>query len=1089
MRRLAPLLLLTLPATALDIGWPTGLLQLDDHGRVTALVDRATGRNVAGPGRPLCRVQTADGWLDPEAVTLAGESLTMRFAGGVTLHWQVRTGSAFAWFELARVEGEAAIQTIRLADLTVRELPTLATMAGAAYDDSFAVAVMATHPNIKGGGVGGGSGGSNLSGVTHLFESITDDVKQGRQAARFAATSTRPTGDGWSVRPRSTSPPLDLTGLQAIRLWVHGDGGGQQLKVQLQDGRGGYRDDYIPIDFTGWREVTCGQPALNTIDLSRVGTLAFYYNGLPANRSVECRLDDVRAVLADGRVIPLEDFEDANSELWNRGGHILRAESFRQYGLTPAGFALVACPRAGFEQAIADCEVACGLPSPRPGGQWGKTSLAKDRSYLFITRCGEQDIDEVIRWGQRGGFATVLIGDGSWNQSCGHHEVNQAFYPEGLPSLQRAVARLHEAGFRVGLHWLAPAVYARDAYVTPKPDDRLVIDVTGELAAKVDAKADFIPLREPPTGFPESDGGYTGNSTVVRIGDELIAYSALQREAPYGLAGCRRGHHGTVAADHAAGLPVRHVMRSYGYYLFDLDTSLAEEVVANVARVTDAIGADMVYWDGSERLQGEHWYYNAKLHDLYYRAFANRDMFCQGSSYSHWSWHIISRTASADGHGDVKGYLDERIPRFAWYDTNLMPLDCGWYYVYDPEVTVDQYDYILQKCVAFDCSISVQTNPLRLADHPEIGPIFDLCSIYERLRLSGQVPESTRKLLAEPGREYRLLQDPLRLRRTVFEPWQDIAAADADGLAIPIEPKLPGARLGLQLRCGELARPGAAYRDPQAVTLETFATLAPYLGQADNPAETLVTGTDQAGPTSAAVTQRWAVEPTGFDGGPCAVFTATSTRTDALGWAACGKRFPTDLDLSSAAGVGFWLQGDGQGGKFKLQLRDEAGATDWYVDNSFTGWRYCQLVKPDKPSLLPIDYAKIRFLMFYYNGLPAGTTVTCRIAGVKALPRLDEPQLVKPSLTVGGRTVTFDTTLTPGERLVWFAGEAPEVVGPQQQPRRRLPAVDTVAVAAGQATLGFAEPANAGLKLRIVQDNDEILPLPSAALATPLPGW
>jgi len=90
MRHLVPLFLLTLPATALDIGWSTGLLQLDDQGRVTALLDRATGRNVAAPGRPLCRVQTDRGWLEPESVALAGELLTMRFAGGVTLVWRVR---------------------------------------------------------------------------------------------------------------------------------------------------------------------------------------------------------------------------------------------------------------------------------------------------------------------------------------------------------------------------------------------------------------------------------------------------------------------------------------------------------------------------------------------------------------------------------------------------------------------------------------------------------------------------------------------------------------------------------------------------------------------------------------------------------------------------------------------------------------------------------------------------------------------------------------------------------------------------------------------------------------------------------------
>ena len=32
---------------------------------------------------------------------------------------------------------------------------------------------------------------------------------------------------------------------------MHGDGKGEQLKIQLYDGTGGYRDNYLPIDFKG----------------------------------------------------------------------------------------------------------------------------------------------------------------------------------------------------------------------------------------------------------------------------------------------------------------------------------------------------------------------------------------------------------------------------------------------------------------------------------------------------------------------------------------------------------------------------------------------------------------------------------------------------------------------------------------------------------------------------------------------------------------------------------------------------------------------------------------------------------------------
>ena len=65
--------------------------------------------------------------------------------------------------------------------------------------------------------------------------------------------------------------------------------------------------------------------------------------------------------------------------------------------------------------------------------------------------------------------------------------------------------------------------------------------------------------------------------------------------------------------------------------------------------------------------------------------------------------------------------------------------------------------------------------------------------------------------------------------------------------------------------------------------------------------------------------------------------------------------------------IGFWLRGDGKGGRFKLQLRDGEGATDYYIDNDYEGWRYHQLPRPQED---PIDYSRVRYLAFYYNVLP-----------------------------------------------------------------------------------------------------------------------
>jgi len=792
-----------------DVGWDTATLRLDDNGCVVALQDNATGHNYAVGGQPFCRIETEDQILEPSSMTKSGDRISFTFPGGARLTYRVVTGSGFSWWQVLSLKGldPAKVRTLHLCTLNLDGLPTVGSQLNACYDDHFAAALMTTHINVRGFPIVGGVQGNNLTGVTHTFRPDDKRVREGDRAACFAATSSRDKKDGWSVRGRAFRSPLDLTGLQAIKAWVHGDGKGELLKIQLFDGKRGYRDDYIRIDFTGWREVVCDHPALDTADRTHITRVNFYYNSLPANTSVDCAIDAVRAVIQTEqglREIMLENFEDRAGELWDGRGVFLNAESYKRHGITPAGFGMIACPRDRFETVIDTFEKTANLPNPHPGGVWSKQSPWTRQSYLFITYFGEKDVDEVIAWAKRGGFRTILILGGSWSKTRGHYEINRDMFPDGLPSLQRTVAKFRQAGFRVGLHFLAAAVFLNDPYVWPKPDPRLFKDAWAELAADVGEQADFIPTVGPPQGFPAEDGGYRGQGTFIQIGDELIHYGQLQTEPPYGFGDCKRGAARTKVAKHDKDARIAHLLRSYNYFLYDLDSTLAEEVIGNVCHVANAIHADMLYFDGSERLQGEHWYYNAKLHKMYYDRLTDKSTFLQGSSYSHFSWHVNSRMASADGHGDLKGYLDKRMPSFAHRAADLMPLDIGWYYVYDPEVTADQFEYVLQKCLGFGASISVQTSPQHLREHPEMGPIIDRVRTYDRLRLSGEVPETIRKLLREPAREYRLLNDPLRLKRIVYEPWQEVRDLDGKQNVWTVKPAMKGAKLGVQIRCGAI---------------------------------------------------------------------------------------------------------------------------------------------------------------------------------------------------------------------------------------------------------------------------------------------
>jgi hypothetical protein len=1082
----------------LDLG--PARLTLDQQGRVAALT-LADGSPWPVDDRPVFSLETDKGIRVPESVELTGDLLKVSFQGGAVAEFAVTTTptagppgatleGGMAIFELRRLQSDEPLTTLRLFHLAVPPRADVAGTLNACSTAEWSVGVMGAEPNVDAGLESSGGSRADRAGCSHEFVQAADQVKAGRHAARFTATSDAKPG-GWSVRGKRFPAPLDLTGCKAIRAWVYGDGNGQALKIQLQDGRGGYRDNYLSIDFQGWRQVTLTDPPINSLRYEHTDSVHFYYNSLPPGKTVTCYVDHVEAILEqDGVecVELLEDFESPVSPLWGSPQTTLNLRTHARHGIEPARFGVLVCRRAELLETVRQFEVAAGLPSPAPGGQWNKISPWIHRSYFFLTQFHESQFDQALAIAQRGGFHTILIDQGSWCRSTGHFEVNQANFPDGLEGLVRTVRRFKDAGFRVGFHFLAASIYPPDAYLTPVPDPRLVKGATAKLAADIDPQADFIPTTAVPDAFPAEDGGYTGDGTVLQIGDELIQYAERSLQAPFGFMGCRRGHLGTLAAAHRRGDAVAHLVRAYGYHMFDMDTTLLDEVSTNLARVANACDIDMLYFDGSERLQGDHWYYNARLHKAYYDKLKNKDVLLQASSFSHYSWHLLARTASADGHGDLKGYLDERSPWFVSFGRSGMPLDIGWYYGYDPNATADMFEYVLGATVGYDASMSFQVSVGAAQKHPFTGDILDMIRRYEQLRLSGRVdsamkerlridpqlggektPEEREKLL-DLRRDYRLLGEEGKevFQRVVYSPWREITTADEAQAGWPIQVGTGPARVGIQVHAlpGPWLNPGPAYHASDAVVLESFDDLAPYLRQPVARTNVQLIEPDQGGSTFPGVTQRLELRrDEAREGESYAVYTAASTLPGENGWSAIGRQFSPPLDLSWHKGIGFWMRGDGQGGAFKLQLRDTKGAMDYYITNNFTGWRYQQLSRPAQD---PIDYSQVHSLTIYYNGLPGRKAVACGLDDVKALRSLDERQVVDPVVEVGEHRFTWSGALREGQYLILWPGEPIRHYGPPlTEPESSATQAETFALPAGQHTVRFSAGAPWTMPVRV----------------------
>lgn len=96
-------------------------------------------------------------------------------------------------------------------------------------------------------------------GVACTLSPETKDVKAGGRSGRLTATSKAATRRGaWAQVGKRFNPHADISPHDAIGVWVHGDGGGHVLNVQLTTPRQYYRalsEHYVPTDFVGWQYV------------------------------------------------------------------------------------------------------------------------------------------------------------------------------------------------------------------------------------------------------------------------------------------------------------------------------------------------------------------------------------------------------------------------------------------------------------------------------------------------------------------------------------------------------------------------------------------------------------------------------------------------------------------------------------------------------------------------------------------------------------------------------------------------------------------------------------------------------------------
>ncbi|HUT74304.1 MAG TPA: hypothetical protein VM221_05670 [Armatimonadota bacterium] len=708
----------------------------------------------------------------------------------------------------------------------------------------------------------------------------------------------------------------------------------------------------------------------------------------------------------------------------------LWAACYPRFGFAGAKVALIACPQGELRQVMQEVvSAAPELPHSSIGGPWALDAEINRGSYLFnLANLSEQTADDWIRLVQALGFNQIDFHGGA-SFRFGDCLPNPETYPRGFASLKAVIDRLHAAGIKAGLHTYAFFIDKRCPWVAPSPDPRLAKDACLTLAAALGADDTAVAVMEETEGMSAVTGFYVRNSATLQIDDELITYAGVAQDPPYGFTGCERGACGTRPAPHAPGAKVHHLKECFGLFVPDADSTLLGEVAERTAQAFNECGFDMIYLDaldGGDILGGaeNYWHYSSRFVFEIWKHL-QRPALMEMSTFHHHLWYVRSRLGAWDHpRRSHKRFIDLHVAVNQGNLRMLMPGHLGWWAVNtwsgaegEPTFT-DDIEYLCGKALATDTGLSLMgVDPDSIAQVPAFARLAAVFKRYEDLRHANYFPESVKAKLRAPGGEFTLEQaaDGKWFFRPVQYAKHKVQGSDGWSNVWTTCSKFGGQPA--QLRIEALLSAGP-YDAADNLTLADFADdrdFADRVAQAGVRADLRPDAAEvKAGPVSGR-------------------YTATSElQQPTATWAGMTKVFPTPLDLGERQALGVWVHGDGQGEVLNFQLRSPehvvAGIGDHYVIVDFTGWRYFEMIEPegarfedyhwpygDLHSIYRefVDYRQVASLGLWYNNLPPGGQVDCRLSPIRALP-LVEIKLRNPAVTIGGKTVVFPCEIETG---------------------------------------------------------------------------
>jgi hypothetical protein len=553
-----------------------------------------------------------------------------------------------------------------------------------------------------------------------------------------------------------------------------------------------------------------------------------------------------------------------------------------------------------------------------------------------------------------------------------------------------------------------------------------VFDATYTLAEAFGPDSTEMLVLEKPIDRHSTVYTYSSNGNFLWYGGEVMQYSGIRREKPYGFTGLKRGalktrKTGTIPA----GAKIGYLHQRYCAFYPDPDGPLADRIAEQLGKVYNTCKLDEFYFDGSEGM-GSRYGIDAMRHKIFSRLEAHNghspsiEASCGGAN----NWWFQTRTATTD-HGvyGVKRFHDWHInwavhkgrqcnflePQMGWWQPRL---DCPHARGHFP----DEMEYFAGKNAGHDAAMSIQgvgTRPLASGIRRQLS----ILGWYEYPRLARAFAPEVKEYLAVEGTEGRLRQNS----RGEWKFTKIVSSVNRARNAWERKWKIDG---------------GDAPADA-ALRVEAL-----YGSQPEHEGVTLLSGADFAGLSgrgAAGVAAKLERDVPGRNGSRAFRLAAENTGAERnASWALAKFEFDfpgKDVGKKRLA-FGAWVKGDGSGALLNLQLSSPGafvgGISDHYVRLDFTGWKYIRFFLRERDSAkFPLyrwpyggGYASIYrnrvatdhigTFAAYLNDIPRGSSASVEIGEVKAFESVPV-KMSDAAVAIGGVKYTVPFTLESGE--------------------------------------------------------------------------